>query len=398
MGPVADLLFDVTRLLGRGLKGRLPTGIDRVDLAYLQRHAPRARAVLQVAGTPVVLSRRASAGLFDALAAFETRRIAKLAKALHGIAVSFESLRLGAVYLNTSHSGLLNERFARRLVQLGTRPVWMVHDLIPVTHPEYCRAGEAGRHAVRMEHALRHASALVANSRATSDSLRQFAQSRTLPLPPVRVAPLAPALPRAAQGVPPPLAEPYFLVVGTIEPRKNLALLLHAWRRLVAQRGSGAPRLVIAGRRGWECEHVVDLLERCSELRGHVIEMPSCRDEELAAWLAHARALLFPSFVEGYGLPLAEALAFGTPAIASDLPVFREVAGDLPEYLDPLDGPAWLAAVERYAAPDSPERAGQLERIAGFLAPTWDRHFEIVDALVDELAGIATATVGLQRA
>ncbi len=61
---------------------------------------------------------------------------------------------------------------------------------------------------------------------------------------------------------------------------------------------------------------------------------------ELSNWLAHARALLFPSFAEGFGLPVVEALSVGTPVIATDLPAFREAAGSIPEYLDPLDGPA----------------------------------------------------------
>lgn len=380
-----QVLFDVTRLLARGLKARLPTGIDRFDLAYLERYASHARAVLQIAGSPVVLSSSASARLFDRLAAFETRRPAKLVQAVLGAASAFEPVRAGAIYLNTSHSGLARARFGEGLVRRNVRAVWMVHDLIPIAHPEYARAGEGGRHTRRMENALRHASALLANSRATLRALQEFAQARGVSLPPTRVAPLAPALPQVERP-PRPLAEPYFLVVGTIEPRKNLPLLLHVWQRLVAQFGQAAPRLVIAGRRGWECENVVDLLERSGALRGHVVELPSCPDAELAGWLAHANALLFPSFVEGYGLPLVEALACGTPAIASDLAVFREIAGDAPDYLDPLDGPAWLERVRRYAAPESPERQAQLQRIAGFRAPSWGEHFAIVDALLDELA------------
>jgi glycosyltransferase involved in cell wall biosynthesis len=92
-----------------------------------------------------------------------------------------------------------------------------------------------------------------------------------------------------------------------------------------------------------------------------------------------------PSFAEGFGLPVVEALAAGVPVIASDLPAFRELAGDIPEYADPLDGARWLELVREYARPDSARRAAQLERIRGFRAPTWKEHFAIVDNFLDSL-------------
>jgi glycosyltransferase involved in cell wall biosynthesis len=225
---------------------------------------------------------------------------------------------------------------------------------------------------------------VLANSQATADGLRAFAQQHGLALPPLQAAPLAPAALPAPVG-PAPHAHPYFVVLGTIEPRKNHWLLLHLWRELVAELGPAAPHLVVIGQRGWECENVVDLLERCEPLRAHVHELPDCSDATLAAYLAHARALLFPSFAEGYGLPLVEALMLGTPAIASPLPAFREAAGEIPEYLEPLDGAGWARAIRDYACPDSPRRAAQLQRMEGFATPTWDSHFAQVQALLERL-------------
>jgi glycosyltransferase involved in cell wall biosynthesis len=173
--------------------------------------------------------------------------------------------------------------------------------------------------------------------------------------------------------------------LGTIEPRKNHVLLLTLWRELVARWGQDAPHLVVIGQRGWECENVVDLLERCEALRGWVHEVPDCPDAELARYLRHAQALLFPSFTEGYGMPLAEALQSGTPVLASALPVFREIAGDVPEYLSPLDGLGWLHAIEAYASPDSPRRQAQLQRMQTLVLPTWDQHFAQVQTLLKQL-------------
>lgn len=81
-------------------------------------------------------------------------------------------------------------------------------------------------------------------------------------------------------------------------------------------------------------------------------------------------------------MPLVEALAHGVPVIASDLPVFREIAADVPDYLDPLDGPGWRAALLDYAQAHSPRRAAQLARMAHFQPPTWAQHFVRVEALL----------------
>jgi glycosyltransferase involved in cell wall biosynthesis len=94
-----------------------------------------------------------------------------------------------------------------------------------------------------------------------------------------------------------------------------------------------------------------------------------------------------PSFAEGYGLPVAEALSAGTPVLCSDLASLREVGQQVPEYLDPLDGPAWQRAIVDYSEPDSPRRRAQLDRLAVWRAPSWDAHFAIVDGLIERICG-----------
>jgi glycosyltransferase involved in cell wall biosynthesis len=117
-----------------------------------------------------------------------------------------------------------------------------------------------------------------------------------------------------------------------------------------------------------------------------VRECGTSGDAEFASLLAGSRALLFPSFAEGYGLPLAEALALGVPALCSDLPALREVGGAVPDYLDPLDGAAWRRAVLDYADPASAARAAQLRRLLGWRAPDWNTHFAAVDAMLERVA------------
>lgn len=380
MTAPVPILIDVTRLAARLLEGRHPTGVDRVGLAYVRRYRATARALVRHQRRWLLLRERNSQRLFDALLgegsrpAFAVR--ASVAQAhLMNWDVCHDSL-----FLNTGHSGLDDPAYARAVRRLRVRPVYFLHDLIPLTHPEYTRPGESGKHDRRLTTMLETGQALVLNSRQTYAELVQYAQMRSRELPPHVIAPLGvESLP--APGAVAPIDAPYFVMLGTVEPRKNHLLLLHVWRRLVERGDVVVPKLVLIGQRGWECEQVIDLLERCTALQGHVIERPGCDDRELATWLHHARALLFPSFVEGFGLPLVEALSLGTPVIASDLSVFRESAEAIPDYLDPLDGPAWERAIGQYLPQDSVRRQAQLRRLHGFRRWTWEDHFSRVEDL-----------------
>jgi glycosyltransferase involved in cell wall biosynthesis len=381
-----EALIDVTRLLDRTMQGRLPTGVDRVSLEYVRHFGKSATALVRFGGHWIELSPRDSERSFDALlsphATFNQliRRLVARA-ATQSLGRRFTTPRF---LFNTGHTGLEQVQYVKRLQHSRLRPLFFVHDLIPITHPEYCRPGESAKHRLRMNTVLGNGHGVIANSAQTLAELAAYGEANGQPMPPAAVALLAPAR------LPPPVArapvdEPFFVILGTIEPRKNHWLLLQVWRQLVERLGAAAPRLVVVGQRGWECENVVDLLERCESLRGHVLERASCSDAELAWYLQHAQALLFPSFTEGYGMPLVEALTLKLPVIASDLPAFREVAGDIPEYVDPLDGKRWRELIAEYAQAKSALRAAQCERMRDFKAPTWDAHFEHVEALMERM-------------
>ena len=179
----------------------------------------------------------------------------------------------------------------------------------------------------------------------------------------------------------------YFVVLGTIEARKNHNLLLHIWRLLVEQNYPDIPYLIIIGRRGWECETTIDLLERCEKIRPFIKELNNCSDAELINWLGSARALLFPSFIEGFGMPLVEAYALGVPVIASDLAVYREFAQDIPDYIDPLDAIKWRRYILDYSHENSNLRKNQLMRMQNFIFPTWEIHFSILEDYLNKCYG-----------
>jgi glycosyltransferase involved in cell wall biosynthesis len=236
-----------------------------------------------------------------------------------------------------------------------------------------------------MDHALRSASGIIVNSRATADSLSAFAEQSRLPMPPHAVAWIAGhKLPPSAG--PKALGRPYFVSLGTIEGRKNHILLLQLWKGLIARMGDRAPMLVIIGQRGWEAEHALATLDRAPTLRGHVLELNTASDAETAGYVEGARALLMPSYVEGFGMPVIEALELGTPVIASDIPVFREIAGEIPTYLDSCDGAAWERTILDFLE-DCPERQRQLGLMPTFTPPSWEGHFERMERWLETLSG-----------
>lgn len=274
-------------------------------------------------------------------------------------------------------------RVASILRRENARLVCLVHDLIPIEYPEYARAGGAEIHRRRIATISALADGIITNSAATSRSLEPFlAAAGRQPL--VRVAHLgiADAGPPAMVSDPRRDGSPYFVCIGTIEPRKNHLLLLNLWRRMASDPGGEAiPKLVLIGRRGWENEQIIDMLDRCPALKGHVEEHGRLPDRDMLQLLAGAKALLMPSFAEGYGMPVTEALAVGTPVICSDLPALREAGGDAAIYLDPLDGPAWLSAIRTATARDRGHRH------AASPLPMWPEHIAIVLDLMHRLAG-----------
>jgi glycosyltransferase involved in cell wall biosynthesis len=379
-----DVLLDVSRLIWRLWRGDLPTGVDRVCLAYLDHYASRSRAMIQRRGKMFILDERRSDRLFELLSRGSSGFRSSFLKFALTAFISAPSLpaERGLVYLNVGHTGLDEPSLGSWIRRAGVRAIFFIHDLIPILHPEYCRAGERNKHERRMVNALQNATGLILNSEATLADVRNFATTRGLPMPPSVTSWIAgPTIPAGVVAT--RLERPHFIVVGTIEARKNHQLLLHVWSDLIAEMGASAPLLIIAGQRGWEVETTTALLDR-SDFRGKIKELGRCADEDLAALIAGARALLMPSFTEGFGLPVIEALELGTPVIASDLPAFREIAGDIPTYLNPFDMPSWKHEILSFVE-DGIQRREQLKRISGFRAPDWSSHFGKVDDWIGTL-------------
>lgn len=398
--PLPARLLDVTRIVRRVGRPVL-TGIDRVEKLWLEHLLSRPDPLWLLMGTKrrqYLLPRAAGerilgwlaappqpAGPIECLvarragvAAVARRRLAQQAVAgrspgrISGPVAAV--LPAGGWYLNLGHLNAGAERLAALGRVPGLRRAILLHDTIPLDHPEWSEP-----HAVEQLRALiaaanRQCERVIANSAATRDDLHRHGISRT-----VRVAPLGiePVVPDPAR-LPPALdrARPYFVVLGTIEPRKDHELLLDLWESLRHDPPpTGLPQLLILGRRGWQG---AALNARLDALRDDpasgVIEIGDLPDAGAMAALQGAVALLMPSRAEGYGLPVLEAARLGCPVIAAPLPVYRELLGDSIVYAPAGDLYAWRQRVTEAMARQSAEAVDRVPRPV----PDWASHFNAV--------------------
>ena len=253
----------------------------------------------------------------------------------------------GALYLNATHFPLEWKRHVAWLDQRpDVRPVFWIHDLLALERRDWFWGNEPELHAQRLDLLARRGAGAAVASRAVEDSLREhLARRGRVNLPIVRIAPPVARVFATPRHEDPRLAgKAFFIVCGTIEPRKNHLLLLRVWRKLIERFGRDAPKLVVIGKRGWNNQEIVAELED-EALRGHVIEVAGLPTPDYKRLLDHCRALLAPSFAEGFGIPVAEALAVGAPVIASNIPPFREQSGGEVSYLDPQAAADWREAI-----------------------------------------------------
>jgi glycosyltransferase involved in cell wall biosynthesis len=383
-------LLDLTRLTSRA--GRVLTGVDRVELAYLRALLGRDDPVFGLVRTVLGFVLLDRVGMAAFAAAVQTGqwgkpdRIAALARLDPALGAAQALVRRhararclpvrlaamlqrhlppGVAYLNVGHSNLTDRVLRSVRLVPGAQISVMIHDTIPLDHPDWQRDGTAAAFADKFRRATDAADLIISTSAAArSDILRSIGtRGRTPAMVTARlgVSPAQPdpsALPAGLD-----LTQPYFIAVGTIEPRKNLTLLLDAWDLL----GPAAPGLFIVGGGGWKNDAV---LARIAGAGPRVRLLSGLTDGAVAALVANARALLMPSLAEGFGLPVPEALALGTPVVVSPLPIWGEIAGDRPVVLPGDDPYLWAQTVTQMTA--------QRLVTATYVPPDWEAHFKAV--------------------
>ena len=396
-------LLDLTRLVSRLGRGPL-TGIDRVEFAYLNHlvNGDRPLFGLVRTGLGFILLDRAGCGRLALLVSGQADlplpdiigRILYRQNPVRGQAESavrrlaigrsgrlfmkrlLRKLPDGSTYLNVGHANL-SPRCLHQINRAGLRIAVLVHDTIPLDHPEFARTGTAEPFRRKMLAVARFADVVI---HTTNDARAktQYHLAQMGRVPAGLVANLGVPLPEPnIESLPPGLnlTPPYFVTLGTIEPRKNHVLLLDIWDRFGT--GPDVPRLFVIGNRGWASPELFARLDALPA--GHPVQVLSgLPDAAVTAILTGATALLFPSLAEGFGLPAVEAAALGVPVITSDLAVIKELLGDYAVYLDGNDIYSWIETLKTHT---NAVQQGSKQKSAVKLRikmPQWSDHFKIV--------------------
>lgn len=375
----------------------MATGVDRVELAYLTRFLAddtQCFGLVRTAFGYLLLDRAGLEGVrrrlegnqpwgrADFLARYlrgrtivgkraeaDFRRLAIARAAPWRLTSMLQNIPQPCRYFNVGHSNL-TARVLSSLDQGGFEINALVHDVIPLEYPQFQRPGTVEPFRDKLRNVRKWVDLVIYNSFDTQHRAEaQMAQWGQVPegivahLGTIRPSPDFADLP---DGLPP--KQPYFVTVGTIEPRKNHAFLLDIWAKL----GPNPPLLLICGSRGWNNDAVFARLDRMAP-DGPVQEISNLSDAALAALVQNASGVLFPSLAEGFGLPPLEALLLKTRVLCNDLGVLREFLGQMPVYASVSDEYQWLRVIQTWAKTAEVENNQK-----GFEGPTWDDHFNKV--------------------
>jgi glycosyltransferase involved in cell wall biosynthesis len=250
---------------------------------------------------------------------------------------------------------------------IGLRLVPLIYDLIPELLPQLSAPGLPELFVPWVRQMVAQADLVLTISDNSRRDLLALAANLGLAVPPVAVVRLGDELdgrqPATRPSELPAWVQSFVLCVGTIEARKNHAVLYHLWRRLTQRNPNDLPPLVWAGRPGWLTKDLLTLTRLDMLTRERVIVLPEVTDQELRWLYQNCRFTVYPSHYEGWGLPVAESLAHGKFCLASHSSSLPEIAPGLIDLIDPMDLPNWVGQLEKTLF--VPHYLGERERWIG---------------------------------
>ena len=282
----------------------------------------------------------------------------------------------GSVYFapGAFWAGCVAQGLSDTVQRSGARFGVTVHDLFPITLPQMSEENTARSFEGLLRRGAARWDFFTTDSRYTAKALRAYvgraAPGREVP---IITVPLAHANMRGEASAELPAGlkpQAYILCVATIEPRKNHAVLIEAWRTLRA-RYPDTPDLVLVGRPGWRSEALVETLRQSRAQDGGLVWLDSVSDAELQALYAHCLFTAYPSLAEGWGLPVGESLAAGKVCVTSRRTSLPEVGGAFVVYVDPDSVRAMTRALGRLIRQPAYRLRWEKKIARKFKARTW---------------------------
>jgi glycosyltransferase involved in cell wall biosynthesis/DNA-binding SARP family transcriptional activator len=240
----------------------------------------------------------------------------------------------------------------------GVRFTLFIHDLIQISHPQFVFEAANKKFRQALVDALMLADLVITNSEYVANDVRKFMSGRLNFSVPVKSALLATALVGQQKQIAKPTrrdvltaaSSPFVLSVSTIEVRKNHLYMIKLWEELITKDVWNIPNLVFVGKLGWDIEPLMKYIDQSGHLGGRLHILSNVSDQELTYLYDKCLFTMFPSFVEGFGLPVGESLAHGKPCIASNRSSMPEVGGRFVKYVSPEDLDGGVRLVEELLA------------------------------------------------
>ncbi len=268
----------------------------------------------------------------------------------------------------------------------GFMLVQVIYDLIISLYPHLHHPSLFKTYTQYIFEAIYGSDLLLPISKSSDKDLKIFAKQLNLEMPKTKVLRLADEIVdhnNESTKPDPRIADQFITCIGTVEIRKNHTLLYYAYK-LAEQQGIDLPQLVIIGSRGWLTGDFQYLVEHDPKVKDKIIILDNISDQGLAWAYANCLFSVYPSFYEGWGLPVAEALANGKVCIASDTSSIPEIAGDLIDYFTPYDAQACLDLMVKYLDPKArAQKEAEIQQT--YKLTTWEQTFKKAIERIQEL-------------
>jgi glycosyltransferase involved in cell wall biosynthesis len=235
---------------------------------------------------------------------------------------------------------------------VGIKTVLFCYDLIPYKFPQFTPPNYSFKMARYFTDMLWCSNYIICISESSKNDLLEYAKTVSAPLPSLKIINIGCDLLTknikkvGFTGRSLIKNKDFILTVSTIEPRKNHATLYNVWQKLYKYDSKNCPILVITGRNGWLCNELQHMIREDTKLNKHIIIVNDANDSDLEWLYKNCLFTVFPSFYEGWGIPVAESLYYGKYCITSNTSSLPEVSQNLTKMLDPLDIYSWYESIK----------------------------------------------------
>lgn len=299
----------------------------------------------------------------------------------------------GSIFLDLDaswHNGLKRSSLLPALKKCGVKVATLHYDIIPLLHPDMIPDISLSLFVDHLSAHLRYSDLFICISKNSEVDLREYAD-RSDPNLDIKSTTITLGSDISVEGKVHPdqigrlssMHGKYILIVGTIEPRKNHQALLDAYDRLSDRYPE--LNLIIVGRKGWHADHTINRIRQHKLFGKSLFWLRGLSDKELSAIYKRAYIAVVPSFYEGYGLPISEALCRGCVVVASNRGALMEAGGDFAEYFDPSSSEALLTCLLKYIENDELYLAKKAQ-LKEYSPPLWR---DTIEQLLEALSSIA---------